>query len=121
MEPSGKPQPPRSAAYETEGNAATSNPAEERAAQHQGQGQPVARRVPGNRSPDVRDAAPSSLGHGARGQARLGKEEIIGFGGDEMEGEDVMRAPEEGRVADAVGRKLGASGSQPDLASDLDR
>ncbi|KAI1113424.1 hypothetical protein F5Y14DRAFT_451961 [Nemania sp. NC0429] len=125
--PSGKPQPPRNAAYETEGNAATSNPAEEeRAAHHHGHGQPVARRAPGNQSPDIRDAVSSRLGRGAatgeeerfhhtRGESEAGL-------GDEIEIEgDTMRAPGEGRVADAVGRKPGASGSQPDLAGDLDR
>lgn len=125
MEPSGKPQPPRNAAYETEGNAATSNPAEERAAHHHGRGKPVARRVAGNQSLDIADAAPSSLGRGSRGAAagegqfRLAQGEETGLG-DALEG-DTMRAPAEGRVADAVDRKPGASGSQPDLASDLDR
>lgn len=32
-----------------------------------------------------------------------------------------MRAPGEGEIADAVDHKAGATGSQPDLLSDLDR
>ena len=32
-----------------------------------------------------------------------------------------MAAPGEGKVADAVDQKPGATGAQPDLASDLDR
>lgn len=121
MEPSGKPQPPENAAYETEGNAATSNPAEERAAHHRGHGQPVARRDPGNQSLGIGDAVPSSLGRGARGEEEHSRPTQSETGlGNEIEG-DTMRAPAEGRVADAVDRKPGASGSQPDLASDLDR
>ncbi|KAI0533024.1 hypothetical protein GGR58DRAFT_138868 [Xylaria digitata] len=124
MEPSGAPQPPKSAAYEVEGNAVTLNPSEERAAHLHSHGRPVARRGPGNHSSNIGDAVPSSLGWGAHG-ARAGEEQ---FGRTqeedgrhrELEG-DQMRAPGEGQVADAVDRKPGATGSQPDLVSDLDR
>lgn len=124
MEPSGKPQPPQNAAYETEGNAATSNPAEERAAHHHGHGQPVATRDPGNQNLDIRDAAPSSLGRGIRGEERRARHTTQEEGGNALGDapeSDAMRVPTEGKVADAVDRKPGASGSQPDLASDLDR
>ncbi|KAI3338755.1 hypothetical protein F4824DRAFT_458691 [Ustulina deusta] len=124
MEPSGALQPPRNAAYETEGNPVTSTPAEERAAHHHGHGRPVAERVPGNQSSGIQDAVPSSLGwgvHGApAGEERFGRtQEEVGWHG-ELEG-DQMRALGEGQVAEAVARKSGATGSQPDLASELDR
>jgi hypothetical protein len=38
----------------------------------------------------------------------------------ELDGEQ-MAAPGEGKVADIVERKPGASGAQPDLAADIDR
>ncbi|GAP86401.1 hypothetical protein SAMD00023353_1800040 [Rosellinia necatrix] len=124
MEPSGVLQPPRDAAYQTEDNAATSNPDEKRAAHHHGGGRSVAERFPGDQSSSVQEAVPSSLGWGVRG-APAGKErpgqtpEAAGRQ-SELDGEQ-MRAPAEGQVADAVDRKPGATGSQPDLASDLDR
>ncbi|KAI1120659.1 hypothetical protein F5Y10DRAFT_120377 [Nemania abortiva] len=124
MEPSGAPQPPRDAAYQTEGNAVTLNPSEERASHHHGHGKPVARRSSGNHSSSIQDATPSSLGqgiHGApAGEERFGRTQEEAGRQGELEGEK-MRAPAEGRVADAVDRKAGATGSQPDLASDLDR
>ncbi|KAI3316625.1 hypothetical protein HD806DRAFT_517151 [Xylariaceae sp. AK1471] len=124
MDPSGPAQPPVNAAYEAEGNAATSNPSEQRAAQHHSHGKPVAKRFPESRSSGTQDAVPSSLGrgmHGApAGEEQFGRtQEEVGRH-RELDG-DQMRAPGEGDVADAVRRKPGASGSQPDLASDLDR
>ncbi|KAI1747322.1 hypothetical protein F4782DRAFT_444313 [Xylaria castorea] len=124
MEPSGVPQPPRNAAYQVEGNPVTSNPSEERASHHHNHGRPVADRVPGDQASGIEDAVPSSLGYGMRGapagEEQFGRtEEEVGRH-RELEGEQ-MRMPGEGRVADAVERKPGASGSQPDLASDLDR
>ncbi|KAI0469467.1 hypothetical protein F4859DRAFT_486753 [Xylaria cf. heliscus] len=124
MEPSGAPQPPRDAAYQVLGNPVTSNPLEERARHHQDHGRPVASRVPGNQSSGIKDAIPSSLGWGIHG-APAGEEQFGRTMEDvgrhrELEG-DQMRTPGEGRVADAVDRKSGASGAEPDLASDLDR
>ncbi|KAI0117809.1 hypothetical protein GGR51DRAFT_500223 [Nemania sp. FL0031] len=124
MEPSNALQPPKEAAYQTEGNPVTTNPLEQNAAHHHGHGQPVARRFSGNHSSNIRDAVPSSLGrgiHGApAGEGRFGRT-LEGAGRQgELEGEK-MRAPAEGQVADAVDRKPGGTGSQPDLASDLDR
>ncbi|KAI1420268.1 hypothetical protein F5Y12DRAFT_773974 [Xylaria sp. FL1777] len=124
MESFGAPQPPVTAAYETEGNAVTTNPVEERAAHHHSHGHPVAWRVPGNQSSGIQDAVPSSQGwgiHGApAGEERFGRTEEDTGRHRELEGEQ-MRAAREGQVADVVGRKPGATGSQPDLASDLDR
>ncbi|KAI0453618.1 hypothetical protein F5B21DRAFT_478634 [Xylaria acuta] len=124
MEPSGAPQPPRNAAYQVEGNAVTSNPSEERASHRHGHGRLVADRVPRNQSSGIENAVPSSLGWGMHGtlagEEQFGRtEEEVGRH-RELEGEQ-MQIPGEGRVADAVDHKPGASGSQPDLASDLDR
>ncbi|KAI0414761.1 hypothetical protein F5X98DRAFT_377502 [Xylaria grammica] len=124
MEPTGAPQPPRSAAYQTEGNPVTLNPSEERASHHHGHGHPVAQRGPWDSSSSIQGAVPSSLGRGVRGapagEERLGRTQPETGRHGELEG-DQMRAPGEGQVADAVDRKPGAGGSQPDLASDLDR
>ncbi|KAI2637246.1 hypothetical protein GGS26DRAFT_547963 [Hypomontagnella submonticulosa] len=124
MDPSGPAQPPKGTAYETQGNPATSNPSEERSARHHAQGKPVDERVPSSQSSGIRDAVPSSLGYGIHGapsgEERFGRtQEQVGRN-RELEG-DQMRAPGEGDVASAVERKPGAGGSQPDLASDLDR
>lgn len=70
------------------------------------------------------EAMPTSLACGIvgtpPGEVRLEGEEGQVGRSRELEGEQ-MRAPGEGEVADAVHRRPGASGSQPDLASDLDR
>lgn len=123
MDPSDKPQPPVNAAYQAEGNAVTSNPSEQRASHHQNSklGKPVAERYPENESPE---AGSWGLGRGIRGapagEEQYGRtEEDVGRH-KELEGEQ-MRASGEGEVADAVNRKPGASGAEPDLASDLDR
>ncbi|KAI1145553.1 hypothetical protein F4825DRAFT_473848 [Nemania diffusa] len=127
MEPSRPLQPPREAAYQAEGNAVTLNPAEEREAHHHGHGHPVARRFSGNHSLSIGDAVPSSLGWGIHGgsgapagKERFGQTEKDTGRHRELEGEQ-MRPPGEGRVADALDNRSGATGSQPDLASDLDR
>ncbi|KAK7752036.1 hypothetical protein SLS62_006000 [Diatrype stigma] len=123
MEPS---QPPSNAAYTTEGNPTTSNPAEQREAHNNHpQGRIIdERRKPSSNYPQDQEAVPSSLGYGIHGappgEERSGKtDEQIGRH-QELEG-DKMRMLNEGEVADAVHRKPGATGSQPDLASDLDR
>lgn len=121
----GPSQPPSNAAYKTEGNPTTSNPGEQREAHsNHPQGRIIdERRTPSNH-PQNQEAVPSSLGYGTHGapsgEERTGKtNEQIGRH-RELEG-DKMRTLNEGEVADAVHRKPGASGSQPDLASDLDR
>ncbi|KAI0803527.1 hypothetical protein GGR55DRAFT_396688 [Xylaria sp. FL0064] len=124
MEPSDVPQPPQKAAYETEGNAVTSNPTEERAAHHHGRGRSVTERLPESQASSTQDTVPSSLGRGVHGapagDERYGRTQEEAGRHRELEGEQ-MRAPGEGQVAGVVDRKPGASGSQPDLASDLDR
>lgn len=125
MEPTGPAQPPSNAAYKTEGNPATSNPAEQREAQNRPHGKPTDERTPSSSQPPHQEAMPSSLGYGVRGAPPPGEEEFgrtseqVGRH-QELEG-DKMRMLNEGDVADAVDRKPGASGSQPDLAGDLDR
>ncbi|KAI1172573.1 hypothetical protein F4777DRAFT_508047 [Nemania sp. FL0916] len=120
MNPSGAPQPPREAAYETEGNPATLNPYEERVAHSHEHGRPIARRVSGNHSLEIQDAVPSSLAWGIHGGAQSGQPQENAERRGELEG-GKMTTPAEGRVADAVDAKPGATGSQPDLASELDR
>lgn len=129
MDPSGPAQPPKDTAYETQGNPVSSNPSEQRSAQkhhqHAQAGKPVEDRFEaGGRSSGFDEAVPSSLGRGIRGapagEERFGRtQEQVGRS-RELDGEQ-MRAPGEGKVASAVERKPGATGSEPDLASDLDR
>ncbi|KAI1265795.1 hypothetical protein F5Y18DRAFT_47420 [Xylariaceae sp. FL1019] len=124
MDPSGPAQPPLNAAYKVEGNAATSNPVEQQASQQPSQGNIVDQRVPSKQSSGIQNATASGLGRGVHGapagEERAGRtEEQVGRH-QELEGEQ-MRAPGEGDVAAAVARKPGASGAEPDLASDLDR
>lgn len=126
MDPSGPPQPTKATAYETKGNAATSNAAEERSAEHQTHGRAVDERLPTSQAsgPGQQEGQPSSLGYGIRGapagEEQYGRSEENVGRHRELDGEQ-MSAPGEGHVADVVRRKPGASGSEPDLASDLDR
>jgi hypothetical protein len=126
MNPSAQSQPPKEAVYTTEGNAATSNPVETRAAQHHARGNTVEERFPTKHTYD-NEAMPSSLAYGIRGappsedqSRRIKGQGRQGSHSRELDGEQ-MRPPGEGDVADSVNRKPGAGGSQPDLASDLDR
>jgi hypothetical protein len=123
MEPTGPSQPPKAAAYQTEGVGVESTPAELRSAREHPHGRIVEERIPTTQSSDTQEATPTSMARGIRGappgEERYKTEEQVGRH-RELEGEQ-MRAPGEGDVADAVDRKPGASGSQPDLASDLDR
>ncbi|KAI4600896.1 hypothetical protein KJ359_013059 [Pestalotiopsis sp. 9143b] len=125
MDPTGPSQPPKATSYETQGVGVDSNPAELRSAHSQhAQGARVDQRVPTSQSAGVHEATPTSVARGIRGappgEEQHGRtEEQVGRH-RELDGEQ-MRAPGEGDVADVVSRKPGASGSQPDLASDLDR
>ncbi|KAI2625175.1 hypothetical protein GGS21DRAFT_310740 [Xylaria nigripes] len=125
MDPSGPPQPPQDAAYHVKNNPVTLNPSEQRSIHQHEPSKPVARRVANDSYPDVQYATPSSLGRGIRGapadeeRHRRTREDVGRH--VELEGESQMCAASEGRVADAVRRKPGASGAQPDLAGDLDR
>ncbi|RYO78667.1 hypothetical protein DL766_004890 [Monosporascus sp. MC13-8B] len=123
MDPSGPAQPPSSSAYTSESNPATSNLAEQRAAQNHPRGKPTDERLPTSQASGQEPTA-APLGHGVRGvpagKERFGKtEEQVGRH-NELEG-DQLRTLNEGDISDAVDRKPGATGSQPDFASDLDR
>lgn len=124
MKPTGASQPSKAAAYETQGIGVDSNPSELRAAHEHRPGRPVEQRLPESQSSGVREALPTSLAQGIRGappgEEQYGKTAEQMGRHNELEGEQ-MRAPSEGAVADAVDRKPGASGAQPDFASDLDR
>ncbi|KAK6070283.1 hypothetical protein SCUP234_00193 [Seiridium cupressi] len=124
MDPTGASQPTKATAYQTEGVGVDSNSAELRAA-HQGtHGNAVEQRVPTTQSSGTDEATPTSVARGIRGapagEEQYGKSEEDVGRHNELDGQQ-MRAPGEGDVADIVRRKPGASGSQPDLASDLDR
>ncbi|KAI0394334.1 hypothetical protein F5Y17DRAFT_428010 [Xylariaceae sp. FL0594] len=119
-------QPPVNAAYQAESNAVTRNPAEEAQSRSHSSSpsSPVAHRGPEDSQRPITEAVPKAPGYGTHG-APAGEEkhgrtrEDVGRH-NELEGEQ-MRMPGEGKVADAVERKPGASGAEPDLASDLDR
>lgn len=137
MDPSGPAQPSWRNAYETEGNPAETNTAEQDRAQQKsdflerqqqrGDDYTAEDRKPGTQKSygDTADATPSSLGYGKSGgsltgEERQGKSEEDVGRHRELEGEQ-MRAPGEGEVADVVSRKPGAGPLEPDFASDLDR
>ena len=124
MDPQGAAQPPLDTAYKVEGNPATANPAEEQAAHQKPQGRRLEDRLPGSQASGLQEAEPSALGAGVRGappgEERHGQSLEQTGRHREREGEQ-MRAPGEGDVSTAVEAKPGATGAEPDLASDLDR
>lgn len=130
MDPSGPSQPSWPNAYETKGNPADSSPAEQRRAeqkQHQhGTSPAVEERKPGAKQhSSTANALPTSLAQGVSGGAIQGEERYGRSEEDvgrhrELDGEQ-MRAPGEGRVAQAVEDKPGAGPPEQDFASDLDR
>jgi hypothetical protein len=130
LSPQGPSQPTLNQAYTTPGNPVSQNPAEARTASQNAQDDsaPVDKRVPGEQASSAdglaNAKAPAGGIHGApAGEEAKGlTEEDVGRH-KELDGQQ-MAAPGEGRVADAVaqgGKGLGGGGSQPDLASDLDR
>ncbi|KAI2620051.1 hypothetical protein GGR54DRAFT_113442 [Hypoxylon sp. NC1633] len=126
MDPSHPSQPPKGAAYETQGNPATANPSEQQqqhALNNNNTSRTVEDRAPLAQQSGLRfdEAVPSSLGRGIRGgEEKLGRTQGQEQGA-ELDGDQQMRAPGEGEVASAVERKPGAGGEQVDLAGDLDR
>lgn len=124
MDPTGPSQPPKATAYETEGVGIDSTPQELHSARSHTHGAAVEQRIPTSQSSGIEEATPTSVARGIRGappgEEQYGRtEEQVGRH-RELDGEQ-MRAPGEGNVADVVNRKPGATGSEPDLASDLDR
>lgn len=124
MDPAGASQPPKATAYKQKGVGVDSNPEELRAAQQKSSGKSVETRFSANDALDADKAQPTPVAWGTRGalvgeEAHGGTEEEYGRH-QELDGQQ-MCASGEGAVADVVRRKPGATGSQPDLASDLDR
>ena len=82
------------------------------------------KRIPTKQTTSQSEATPTPVAYGIRG-APAGEErhglthEDVGRS-NELDAQQ-MAAPGEGKVASAVDNKPGASGEQPDLASDLDR
>ncbi|KAK5127015.1 hypothetical protein LTR85_008374 [Meristemomyces frigidus] len=127
LNPTGPSQPGADTAYETKGNPASKEPAEESQAQRNAtdNSQPVDQRVPSEQSTSQEDATPTSVARGVRG-APPGEE--ASGGTHESEGRnneldaDQMAAPGEGKIASAVkGESAGAKGSEQGMESDLDR
>lgn len=123
MDPSGPAQPRLDQSYEVTGNAAT-KAAPEQLAAAKNRAAPGAGEIrTGRRQGDISDATPSSLGYGITGappgEETRGYTNSDQFRGGDLDGEQ-MRAPGEGDVTRAVNEKPGATGEQPDLASDLD-
>jgi hypothetical protein len=128
LDPTRESQPTLNQAYTTPGNPASKDPAErsQSATNAQDDSSKVDQRIPQKQTQG--EGTASSLGrgiHGApAGEEGKGKtEEDVGRH-NELDGAQ-MAAPGEGRVADTVagrgGVSLGASGKEPDMASDLDR
>ena len=127
MEPSGNSQPPPDAAYKVEGNPVSKTPAEQHETQYHLSETPTEKRKSTGGQPlaPLEHAVPSSLGWGSRDdgsqvEERFGITAVKAGHRRELDG-DKMRGFNEGEVADTVSRKPAASGTQPDLASDLDR
>ncbi|KAK4560814.1 hypothetical protein LTR86_005394 [Recurvomyces mirabilis] len=127
LNPSGPAQPSLDQVYETKGNAASKEPAEERTAEqnaHQvSQSRATDQRVPRTQA-NYEDATSSSLGYGISGagpgeEAKGLTEEDVGRH-KENDG-DALAVYGEDKIADANDTKSGASGAQPGLESDLDR
>ncbi|KAJ9669297.1 hypothetical protein H2201_000649 [Coniosporium apollinis] len=128
LSPTGPAQPTQQQAYETAGNPATSEPAEAAAAKQGSEAAADApktdQRVPSQQTSSVDEATPNAMGRGIRGagpgeEAEGKTHEDMGRH-KELDGQQ-MAMPGEGRVADAVEEKKGASGKQEDFVSDLDR
>lgn len=131
LSPTGPSQPTQDQAYETPGNPASANP-NEKAAQSfnaSDNSASVDQRIPQKQASDAAGDRNAKFEEGAgvhgapAGEERKGlTDEDVGRH-NELDGQQ-MAAPGEGRVAEAVakgGEGMGGGGSQPDLASDLDR
>ncbi|KAK6002678.1 hypothetical protein QM012_001428 [Aureobasidium pullulans] len=124
LDPKGPSQPNLDAAYTTAGNPATKEPAEKAQASQQDDSAAIDKRIPSEQAHSQSEATPTSVARGIRG-APPGEEtkgethESVGRN-QELDAQQ-MAAPGEGKVADVVDQKPGATGAAPDLASDLDR
>jgi len=118
-------QPKVEDAYEAKGNAASKEPIESRhAAEHTkaSSDDVVEQREPDDLKDQKPKPSPLARGvHGAPPGVQDAKQSDYVLGESEELDAPKMGPPGEGRVRDAVTHKQGASGSQPDLASNLDR
>jgi hypothetical protein len=131
LSPTGPSQPTQDQAYETPGNPASANPVEK---SQQGfnasdNSASVDQRIPQKQASDAAGDRNAKFEEGAGVHGAPAGEERKGLTHEdvgrhkELDGQQ-MAAPGEGRVADAVakgGEGMGGGGSEPDLASDLDR
>jgi hypothetical protein len=126
LDPSEPAQPKLDDAYKTRGNPASKEPAEQAEAQRNANDNSgiTDQRIPREQSSSVADATPTSLGYGVRGappgeEAKGYTEEDVGRH-QELDAAQ-MGAPGEGKVAEAVEEKAGASGKEQGMEMDLDR
>lgn len=120
-------QPPNDQAYNIAGNQVDKDPAEKAQSslnKASAQSSDVDIKIPQKQSQGIEDATPSSLGRGIHGappgeEAKGLSEEDVGRN-KELDGEQ-MAAPGEGKVANAVERKPGATGAEQGMETDLDR
>ncbi|KAK3115722.1 hypothetical protein LTR53_004643 [Teratosphaeriaceae sp. CCFEE 6253] len=126
LNPGGPAQPNLDQVYETEGNPASKEPAQQQTAQQNSNdpSQATDKRTPQQQSsPD--EATPSSLASGVHGappgeEAAGRTDEDVGRS-NELEAEQLGTYGED-QIADSVkGTQAGAAGKEADMASDLDR
>ena len=131
LSPTGPSQPTQEQAYETPGNPVSANPAEKTAQGFNASDNSasVDQRIPQKQASDAAGDRNAKFEEGAGVHGAPAGEERKGLTNEdvgrnkELDGE-LMAAPGEGKVADAVakgGKGMGGGGSEPDLASDLDR
>jgi hypothetical protein len=113
-------EPPKEQAYETASNQVSKEPAEKHTtAANDETDRVLEKRGPHDQSTSSDDAQPAPLAKGVHGGHPSGDHVT---GGETVETSAPKMAPAgEGRVAEAEKEKPGATGAQPDLASDIDR
>jgi hypothetical protein len=131
LSPTGPSQPTQDQAYTTPGNPVSTNPSEksQRGFNAADNSASVEQRLPQKQASAAAGDHNAKFEEGAGVHGAPAGEEKKGLTNEdvgrhkELDGQQ-MAAPGEGRVADAVakgGKGMGGGGSEPDLASDLDR
>lgn len=127
LNPTGATQPPQSTAYTNPSNPISKDPTESKSTTSAST--PTSTPLPTKQASDASGLLNAKYGQGKGIHGAPAGEEAKGLGSEdvgrhrELDGEQ-MAAPGEGKVADAVskwGEGMGGGGSQPDLASDLER
>ncbi|KAK3713485.1 hypothetical protein LTR37_008443 [Vermiconidia calcicola] len=124
--PSGPSQPGLDQVYETSGNAASKEPAEQKQANANAKDDSAAvdQRIPSKQTTSMDEATPTAMAQGVRG-AGAGENPDDFTDQEQGRSQDVnaeqMAAPGEGSVHDTVDNKPGAGGGEPGLETDLDR